>query len=217
MAEKNINLTKDEQRRLLAKFLHAGIKSGQIDPTKEDAEIAAQLSELLDNIIAQPSIKLSKNYLGRLLDRARKENEAGLPELSCVLYAAWIEHKINDLIITLTYRQGLEKTEAIQIIRKTAIEDRCSWVLRLLGVQPIKSEYIKKMRQIFDERNSFLHYKWPAEVANNKKEKEFNSKAVGKIAEDIIAYLESYEASTVSPLQETKLLEIVDKMLPEEK
>lgn len=67
----------------------------------------------------------------------------------------------------------------------------------MLGLPPLKSDYVKTILAIADERNSFFHYKWKPDPDTDKipdldREEKVHSEKIKKV-KALIKYLKNYE------------------------
>jgi hypothetical protein len=123
------------------------------------------------------------------LKRAEKELEDGRLEMSILLYATYLEHKINYFVWKLSLRKDLGKEDAKQIIRTTNMEDKCTWLLKIFTGEPLDSLTVKRILKISRMRNDFVHYKWESKDDNEAE------KLLGGLSnvDEVLAALDDYE------------------------
>jgi len=97
-----------------------------------------------------------------LLNEARKADKANKAELTALFYATYFEHQINHLIYLTGQRKKLSDSCIKNILRKASLEDKCTWILEVLGMKQINRDHLEKINSIAEVRNRFVHYKWPS-------------------------------------------------------
>ncbi len=127
------------------------INTSNIDQIAE--QIALAISNLDDN-------QLLTDYSEDLLEDALAAEKDKRIRVAILLYATFIEHKINGFIDALVRRKGLSAQVAIDIIRQMPIQQKLTSVLELLGVPPFGKVERNAINEIMNRRNEFVHYKW---------------------------------------------------------
>jgi hypothetical protein len=153
------------------------VRYGVVDQKgKSDEELHQEVLEYIGKIVKKKGnvvFAWSIDHTPTLLKEARKYARAAEHELSCLFYATWFEHWLNDLINTVGKRLKLTEQEIIQIIRETQFRAKSTWLLRILGLKPINEAHLRRMQSIIDARNSFVHYKWKhVDIDSDNWEKE---------------------------------------------
>jgi hypothetical protein len=82
-------------------------------------------------------------------------------EFAALFYVLWAEHFLNGMVLTFAGRRHIPRSDVTQLIRKTDLRDKCTWVLRLLGERALPERHVKRIARMAEVRNSFVHYKWP--------------------------------------------------------
>lgn len=199
------NYTKDKQRAIEQVVVHmikGFIDNGAIDPEGKTREhILAEVLKItsdpsFDNF--QPTIDHTED----LLRQARLFRKSNKEELSCLFYALWLEHKINDFVSTLARNSGLTNKEIDALVRESSYRAKSSWLLRLLGVKPFNEPHMKTISQIMEFRNAFVHYKW--KPINEQSEKEIV--AVLSHVEKTVQYFQYYERKYLARISKTQLV-----------
>lgn len=129
-----------------------------------------------------------------LLDIAEEKND--YKGLTIALYATYVEHTLNKIIHLGCMERNIDFKTQKEIIR-SSIDAKCTWLIKLLGLKPIKAEYIQIIHTVSEERNAFLHYKWQPEkddtVSDVEKEKKDYEDKIKKI-KTLVKYLKTYES-----------------------
>ena len=79
--------------------------------------------------------------------------------IAIVLYAAAIEQLVNQMYAVMLKAHGLENDEIEKIVRSLNIEPKMSWLLKLVTKKEFPKALAKRLRIIFELRNSIVHYK----------------------------------------------------------
>ena len=166
-----------------------------------DIENEKSVNNLLKTIIENNDIDLGNttiDYRETLIDYAEKSLSDDQANFGRLFYALYFEHTINSIINLYCIRNKIKKETAKKIIR-SPIHNKFTWLLELLKFPPIKEEYFKIINDLFENRNAFVHYKWPIEsifekdiedieYSNDKTIEEFN-----KIRK-AVSYIKKYES-----------------------
>jgi hypothetical protein len=129
------------------------------------------------------------DYKDSILKQARLFHSEGEIELSCVLYATWFEHWINEIISILGHRKNLNENEINEIIRHISFRGKYTWLLKLFDFKEINKAHINLIFRLTDLRNSFVHYKWKEKNNDFKDEEKF---VIEKI-EKTVRYIKNIE------------------------
>lgn len=140
---------------------------------------------------------IAVHHTSNLLREARKYARLKQQELGALFYATYIEHKLNSIIVDSCKRRNLGGGVAKGIIRSASLEAKCSWVLEVLGLEPIKVVWSRRIRSLADVRNAFVHYKWESHNWDTdpgaKSKSELPITEAVKHAEGIVRYLTKFE------------------------
>lgn len=193
--------TKKLEREILSYFLPNLVNILHQDGTLND-------QDLNDKLVLRDKLReyLNKNELDiqivvdhrkTLLSVAEREFNAGHSEFSIALFATYIEHSINRLIHIECERKKIDNKTCTEIIKSVNIIGKCTWLLKLLGLPPLKQEYLKIIIKITEERNSYIHYKWKPEpdtdkVKNNKEQKNIKQEKYLEIKR-LLKYLKNFQ------------------------
>ena len=98
-----------------------------------------------------------------------------------MFYTMWFEHKINGIVGRLCTKRRLSARVPREVIRRSRMQDKCTWVLRLLGTLEIKPDHVKRVQAVEDVRNAFVHYKWvPDDTGESKQRAESALRGIEK-------------------------------------
>ena len=171
---------------LVRKVVESLIKCGKININgMTNKEIAIEVLKLVEDT----EFNFILDYKDSLLEQARLYRSKGKNELSCLLYATWFEHWINEVISILCHRKGLSESEVSEIIRKTSFRGKYTWLLKLFDFKEINKSHLNLIFRLMDLRNNFVHYKWKERSNDFEKEEIF---VIEKI-EKTIKYIRNIE------------------------
>lgn len=157
------------------------------------------LNDKLRDYIAKNKLdfQIVVDHRETLLNVAEREFKAGHNDFSIALFATYIEHSLNRLIHLECERKKLDNKTCTEIIKSVGIIGKCTWLLKLLGLQPFRQEYLKIIFKITEERNAYIHYKWKPErdtdEVSNTAEQERKEEEKYKEIKKLMKYLKSYE------------------------
>lgn len=178
---------------LASQFALQAIHDGNISVEgKDDKEIVAEVATQLKSLIEKKRLgfKFQIDFSNHLLPQARRYLGEGQSELSALFYATYFEHRINWLIVEICRNKKINDSATRQLIREVNIRGKCSWVMTVLGHEPLKKKFIDDIGSIADIRNSFVHYKWPEKSFDvEQKNKDQKVRAAVARAESAIRYL----------------------------
>jgi hypothetical protein len=131
----------------------------KIDETRtKDLKYVWEL--VMQNLDVLETLPLIRGRIdNQLLETAEEAAQAGRIPVVIILIATVIEHRLN-----IFYRDiledysGLSSDEATEAIRSN-ISAKLSWLYHLTTHDHFSSELITQVKQIFDLRNAFVHYK----------------------------------------------------------
>lgn len=156
--------TKKDFRRaksVLDELARNAVANGLIEP---NLDVESRRSEFID---MWPKIRrsmyLTVDHTSTLLRYANEFRRAGRKEIAVLLYTTACEQKINLFISTFATRAGFRADRIPQLIRDTNFNARCTWLLELLKAPLISPVHLKRLKQLMDARNEFVHYKWKGE------------------------------------------------------
>ncbi len=145
-------------------------------------------SELFFTIVHHPD----------LLERAEDAVKNNEWNYVYVYYATYFEHFINDILCVWAVKQKKPHKVIKELIRKVSIEDKYSWVLELLNAPKFNTKHLKIIKKLSENRNSFLHYKFEPEAANEpagKEQKEWNT--MSRDVKKAVIYSKKYRSKFV--------------------
>ncbi|MDN4473576.1 hypothetical protein [Demequina zhanjiangensis] len=146
------------------------ILDGLLDPRgKSDREVLRESHELL--LSAEKPVfegtDVSVSHENTLIEEARRLAARNKPMLSAVMYATWVEHRLNWILMYTTYevkKQGYE--EARELVRVNLNEKTGRLWHEVVGIE-LPRDLKDRIRSLAKIRNDFVHYKWPLWVSRD--------------------------------------------------
>ena len=80
--------------------------------------------------------------------------------MAVLLYATWMEHWINSLIVIACMRKRVPSEQVTELLRETSFRGKTTWLISILDKPAIAPSHRNRMLQVLDLRNAFVHYKW---------------------------------------------------------
>jgi hypothetical protein len=129
-------------------------------------------------------------------DLLRKATEAIATEeywFAILFYATWVEHWINNILISLSRRSNVPEGVAIALVRSCSFNLKMKDVWTSLGATPIEKDVMRIMTDIMELRNGFVHYKWQARMTSDEERQDQRLKQVAFEGQRLIAALQKIE------------------------
>ncbi len=146
---------------ILAGLLEGLIAEGNVDPSGKDK------AELLDEVAAwwkahedEVDILPLVSHEERILAEARRYVARGDREFSIMMFATWMEHRLNYLLMWGGKRRGLSAEEAIELIRSSNVSQKTGVLWKLTFAEDLAPDIVAGVRATAAQRNAFVHYKW---------------------------------------------------------
>ena len=131
----------------------------EIDETRTD-DLEYVWSLVIQNLDSLEEIPFIRHRLDdEFLESAKEAAEAGRVSVVVVLVATVIEHRLN-----VFYRDiledysGLSINEATEAIRSN-VSTKLGWLFHAITRDQISEDLAKQIKQVFDLRNAFVHFK----------------------------------------------------------
>jgi hypothetical protein len=106
--------------------------------------------------------QFTTKHEGDLYGEAENFLDRGKYELSILLYATWVEHWINRIILMRSIGQGTPPEVATALIRSCRLELKIGRIWSSLGMPRFDKDLARKITRLMEARNGFVHYKWPS-------------------------------------------------------
>jgi hypothetical protein len=186
------------------------LRDGEISiKEKTAAQIEAEVVSHVRSALAEQRIHfaLGIDHATELLPEARRFLRQDKLELSALYFATYFEHRLNWLIVQVCETKGIDEP-TIKQLREANIRAKCTWVMVLLGHEPLPKDKMKAIDEISEIRNAFIHYKWPTESGDTKSSQRSREQTlIGlKKADSIVRYLRKFEEGRLYNGQKSQLL-----------
>lgn len=173
------------------------LRDGIIDPlNKSDEEILAKMKKALAQHLGNKSdLEYTVDHRKGILNQARMYYKNKNIFYANIFYSLFVEHWINNIIFVAVRRKKMKRDYLNEIIRNNNLKSKLTWILEFLGFDPIPKNHIDVISKLFENRNSFVHYKWKSFEFNKKDYFDNNIKMLMHIelVEKTIKYLQNYE------------------------
>ncbi|MFF1868039.1 hypothetical protein [Kitasatospora herbaricolor] len=95
-----------------------------------------------------------------LLEEGDRFLGQGKHELAILLYATWIEHWINRIILVRSIGFGTPPELATVLIRSSRLELKIGKVWSSLDLDRFDKDLARAISRVMESRNGFVHFKW---------------------------------------------------------
>ncbi len=195
MAKRVVSEEEDLGRILFEHMLDGLIASGDIDPRKKTRDqVHREAAALITcRFRDEAPLLFAIDYRDDLLANARVFRRKNSLGISCVLYATWMEHLINGIVVIKLTREGrFSALSVLEVIRSVNPAGKLTWLLPLVGLPRLSEGHTAVLKELVELRNSFVHYKWRMVPLDDNKEHIRLGRLLSKI-ERTVRYLKRYE------------------------
>ena len=105
--------------------------------------------------------KAAASHEETLLSEARRYVTNGHRDLAIMMFATWIEHRLNWFLMSEARRRGFSLKESAKMIQEINMPQKTGTSWRLLFGESFDAETAKDISAVAGRRNNFVHYKWP--------------------------------------------------------
>ncbi|WP_275558853.1 hypothetical protein [Streptomyces sp. 5-6(2022)] len=110
-----------------------------------------------------------------------------------LFYATWLEHWVNNVLMSLSVRSGVSEGVAVALVRSCSFHVKIKDVWTSLGAAPLEKSHIRTMADLMEFRNGFVHYKWQSRSISDKDAYDQRVEEVAVSAQNLVATLEKLE------------------------
>ena len=191
--------------QVLRSVLETLISNGEIIAGhKSDSEL---MHEAADYILERPEFfdewMATPSHEEPLLAEARRYVVEDRPEFAVVMFATWIEHRLNWLLMDAARRRGLTLRQAAQVVRDANMPQKTGTTWLLLLGSPFDAKIEKDIGKVATARNNFVHYKWPEGHVNDGPPKVADMAEAISAAERAVRGLDDLLTAHVTPAGHT--------------
>jgi|GEM_PF-2473236 len=208
MTEKDL---KKLQNDVVESVIRSWFVAGLI--TIEDFNDKEELRNKLLRLANADEFRFSIDYTGDLLLSAKKYKRAGKIANAKLFYAIYFEHEINGFIDQVCKRKSIDKKTINDIIKSVNIPGKITWLLTLLGLPPITSHHKKILTKLFDDRNTYIHYKYNPEPVNDDEDKDTKRREEFRQIEKTLTYFKKYTSKVLYSNKKTTIDKHIQKFL----
>ncbi|MFH8889270.1 hypothetical protein [Streptomyces sp. NPDC017949] len=133
------------------------------------------------------------DHLDALLQKAAEAMQANEHWFAILFYATWLEHWVNQVLMSLCVRSGVPEGVAVALVRSCSFNLKLKDVWKSLGAEPIEREYLRIMNDLMEFRNGFVHYKWQARTFSDKDAYDRRVEEVAVSAQGLVPILGDLE------------------------
>ncbi len=187
LSKQDERIATDMARGMLNSIAQQLLLAGIIEPlNKSDNEIRKEVNQYVREHILPIEFPLymTIDHTGDLLRNARRFRSERKRQLACLLFATWFEHMLNLIIGQLGKKSGLNDAGVNEMLRSAQLRDKCTWLLSILGGSALLDTHRKRIIELSEFRNRFIHYKWKLEDVD-RPESEKEDKQLTKLLEEI--------------------------------
>ncbi len=146
----------------------------------------------------EENLFLTITYHVTLLTEGKRYVKTKNYELAYIFYATYFEHFINEILDIWAKKNSIEYRISSSLIRRVTLEDKYTWVLKLLKLPVFNEKHWKTIKIVSEKRNNFIHYKYNSESANtsfNPKEEEWEKDYINILS--AVTYTKRYRTKIV--------------------
>lgn len=171
-------------------MLEKGIDATQLS----DTEFAQKLFDQV-TLLRNAPLQFTIDHRSKLLRTARQFAKNNEMHLAILVAATWIEHWINGLILQRTDQMKISVKHRNEMLRTVSLAGKYTWLLAILGSKPIAPSHVQHIRQLAEERNAFVHYKWIREDIDESSSEAEKKRMVHIFVafEKTVKYLRKYD------------------------
>jgi hypothetical protein len=128
-----------------------------------------------------------------LLKKAACAMHADEHRFAILFYATWLEHWVNNVLMSLSVRSGVPEGVAVALVRSCSFHVKIKDVWTSLGAAHLEKAHIRMMTDLMEFRNGFVHYKWQSRSVSDKDAYDQRVEEVAVSAQSLVTILEELE------------------------
>jgi len=192
----------DAARQELAVVLIHEARRGSfsLDHPSDDALVAAFMGHFRaqHQYADAEEVKIVLDYSRDLRAQARELTAAGQLVSPIILYATWVEHWLNGILLTRSLARKVPYEQAQSLLREASARAKYSWIWTLLDLPPLSREDVLRLQRLSDTRNQYVHYKWPFQPREAVEMPDARLQAILEEAEPLCGRLVDYDLDHIS-------------------
>ncbi|MFE2483283.1 hypothetical protein ACFXGR_08420 [Streptomyces mirabilis] len=153
------------------------------------------ISEMIDGeaIWSDDGVYIVTDHCDDLLRRASEAMRTEDRWFAILFYATWLEHWVNNILMSLSVRSGVPEGVAIALVRSCSFNLKIKDVWTSLGAAPIEKASMRTMTDLMEFRNGFVHYKWQSRSITDSDAYDRRVEEVAVNAQGLVTTLENLE------------------------
>jgi hypothetical protein len=172
--------------------------SFSLDHPSDEALVAAFISHFRAQYVEGQDVKVVLGYSRDLRAQARELTAAGHLVSPIILYATWVEHWLNGILLTRALARKVPYEQAQGLLREASARAKYSWVWTLLDLPPLSLEDLLSLQRLSDTRNQYVQYKWPFQPPEGVEIPDARLRAILEEAEPLCRRLVDYDLDHIS-------------------
>jgi hypothetical protein len=172
--------------------------SFSLDHPSDEALVAAFISHFRAQYVDGQDVKIVLGYSRDLRAQARELTAAGHLVSPIILYATWVEHWLNGILLTRALARKVPYEQAQGLLREASARAKYSWVWTLLDLPPLSLEDLLSLQRLSDTRNQYVQYKWPFQPPEGVEIPDARLRAILEEAEPLCRRLVDYDLDHIS-------------------
>jgi hypothetical protein len=172
--------------------------SFSLDHPSDEALVAAFISHFRAQYVDGQDVKIVLGYSRDLRAQARELTAAGHLVSPIILYATWVEHWLNGILLTRALARKVPYEQAQGLLREASARAKYSWVWTLLDLPPLSLEDLLSLQRLSDTRNQYVQYKWPFQPPEAVQIPDARLRTILEEAEPLCRRLVDYDLDHIS-------------------
>lgn len=163
LLQSGLGALQEYERIFLAKLFVKEVRKGSFQHAAQgtDDDVLKSFAEHVQkNFADSEELKTVIDFQPRLLYSARSLARRPHPIEAVILYATWMEHWLNAILLTTALKQGRPEADAVQMVREIGIRGKLGWLWSMLRLPAITATDTDRIAFLAEVRNEHVHYKW---------------------------------------------------------
>jgi hypothetical protein len=189
----------ESERAYLALLFAGDVRKGEFAVEGED-DVATRrrFCAHVRQSFLEAEFRVVLDHRDTIATQAKALADERRPLASLILYATWVEHWLNAVVVTTAIHRGIAPDLSEQIVRDAPLRAKLTWLLQLAGLPPLHEEHRKAIVSLTDLRNAYVHYKWSGRTPEELAQEEERLRQTVQRAEALLDYLREYEREHIS-------------------
>jgi len=190
---------RENERAYLAFLFGGDVRKGEFAVDDEDdAETRRRFCTHVRRSFLAEELRVALDHRDAIAEQAKALAGERRPLAALILYATWIEHWLNAVVVTAAVRRGVAPDQSEHVVRDAPFRAKITWLLQLVGLPPLDEERRKAIVVLTDLRNAYVHYKWSGRTPEELEQEEERLRQIVQGSEELVKYLQEYEREHIS-------------------